>query len=91
MSVETLRAAIAERARELLPEALVRSGVNLHKTGWKDCDCSWCTKKREATAVIGTHVPRFIGVYTDGQQLREDWRKEKRQHYREELNRLEQL
>lgn len=91
MSVETLRVSIAQRAADLLPAALERVGIANHKRGWKDCDCSWCETKREATAVIGSHVPHFIGVYTDGSGFREGWRDEKRRQFREQLKRLEQL
>jgi hypothetical protein len=57
MTVATLRAAIQERAQDLRVAALVSVGVVAHKKGWKNCPCSWCEKKREATVVIGSHVP----------------------------------
>jgi hypothetical protein len=54
MSVDTLRAAIAERAQELRVAALLSSGVEHHKRGWRGCNCSWCATKRRATHFIGT-------------------------------------
>ena len=89
MTVATLRAAIAERAHELLIPKLLAAGVTHHKKGWKECPCSWCEKKREATVVIGSHVPRFMaGHYVD--DIRHVWREDKRQYYRREMARLEQ-
>jgi hypothetical protein len=91
MSVQTLRAAITERSRELLPAALLSAGLGRHKgLNWRECPCSWCEKKREATVVIGSHCPRFMGVYTDGEGLRDDWRRRKRLEYRKTLAELEE-
>lgn len=90
MSVMTLRAAIAERAQDLRVAALVSVGVVHHKKGWKDCPCSWCEKKREATLVIGSHVPhiwRQPGQYVD--DLRHIWREEMRVKYRAAMKQLE--
>lgn len=89
MSVQSLRAAIAERAREIRVPALVAAGIIAHKRHWRDCPCSWCDKKREATIVIGSHVPRlWRGRYVE--DMRESWREEKRREYRKQLERLEQ-
>lgn len=87
MSVQTLQAAIAERASAMLGEALV-SGAMVHhcrrKGNWRTCSCSWCDKKREATRVIGSHVPKiWRGQYVE--DIRHVWREEQRQKYRQAL------
>lgn len=89
MSVESLRAAIQERAQDLLPPLLVAAGIQVHKKDWRNCPCSWCEKKREATVVIGSHVPRtWRGQYVE--DIRDVWREEKRQQYRKAMRELEQ-
>lgn len=89
MTVETLRVAIAERAHELLIPRLMAAGVTHHKKGWRDCPCAWCDKKREATVVIGSHVPHFIrGHYVE--DIRHIWREDKRREYRKAMAALEQ-
>jgi len=88
VSVQTLRQAIDERAKEILAPALIAVGVEAHKKNWRDCPCSWCAKKREATTVIGSHVPRFMsGRYVE--DLRDAWRDDKRVKFRKELSALE--
>lgn len=91
MSVTTLRAAIAERAQDLRVAALVSVGVSHHsrrKGGWRKCPCSWCEKKREATAVIGSHVPRnLVGRYVE--DMRHIWREDMRVKYRAAMKLLE--
>ncbi len=88
MSVVTLRQAIDNRAREIIAPALVAAGVMHHKKGWRNCPCSWCEKKREATLVIGSHVPKFVsGHYVE--DMRDAWRDDKRRQYRKQLNILE--
>lgn len=88
MSVVTLRAAIAERAVSLRVAALVSVGVTHHKKSWRECPCSWCEKKREATVVIGGHVPGiWRGQYVE--DLRHIWREDKRKEYRAALKKLE--
>lgn len=90
MSVQSLRVAIDERARQIMIPALVAAGVVQHKKGWKECPCSWCDKKREATLVIGSHVPKFMsGNYVE--DMRDAWRDDKRQQYRRCLARLEEV
>jgi hypothetical protein len=90
VSVETLRAAISERAAELRVDALMSVGVVHHKKSWRQCPCSWCDKKREATVVIGSHVPRvWRGQYVD--DIRDVWREEMRQKYRAAMSRLESV
>ncbi len=91
MSVESLRQAINDRAREMLAPALVAAGVTAHKKGWRDCPCSWCAKKREATTVIGSHVPSGRGRYISDEGWRDAWRAEKRVQYRNHLNALEAI
>lgn len=96
MSVETLRAAIAIRARELRVPALMSAGVVVHKrTQWQTCPCTWCTRKRRATAEIGNlaGVPAHRLVsnqYTSGSSLRAAYRDELRAAARQSLRRLEQ-
>lgn len=88
MTVATLRAAIQERAQDLRVAALVSVGVVAHKKGWKNCPCSWCEKKREATVVIGSHVPRvWRGHYVE--DMRDAWRDEMRVKYRAAMKQLE--
>ncbi len=91
MTVETLRAAISERAQDLRVAALLSVGVSHHarrKGGWRQCPCSWCEKKREATVVIGSHVPRiWRGAYVE--DIRYVWREEMRVKYRAALKQLE--
>lgn len=88
MSVDTLRSAIQTRANELLGSALVSVGVVHHKKEWRDCPCSWCEKKREATVVIGSHVPRvYKGRYVE--DIRHIWREDMRAKYRKALKQLE--
>lgn len=90
MSVETLRAAIQERAHQLRGERLLAVGLTAHKRHWRDCPCSWCSKKREATVVIGSHVPRvYRGFYVE--DIRDAWREEQRVKYRAKLSELEQV
>lgn len=92
MTVDTLRAAINERAQDLRAAALLSVGVSHHKKGWRDCPCSWCKKKREATVVIGSHVPAIwkeSGQYVD--DLRHIWREEMRVKYRAALKQLESV
>lgn len=96
MSVETLRDAIAVRARELRVPALLSTGVTMHKRGktWRECDCSWCATKRKATLVIGNlaHVPAHRLVannYISARSLRAAYRDELRAGYRQTLRRLE--
>lgn len=88
MSVASLRQAISDRARDLLVPALLEAGVVAHKKNWRTCPCSWCAKKREATVVIGTHVPRMWGEQ-DAREMRNVWREERRQSYRKQLSALE--
>lgn len=89
MGVVSLRQAIADRASEMVPAILVSTGVVRHKKGWKDCECSWCLTKREATVVIGSHCPRYANVpYVS--EWKEDWRERKRIEYRQRLRTLEQ-
>lgn len=87
MSVDSLRQQISERAAELRGPLLVEAGVVAHKRGWKECPCSWCATKREATIVIGTHVPRYKHAYAHS--WKEDWREKKRIDYRKRLKALE--
>jgi hypothetical protein len=90
VSVATLRAAIAERAQDLRVAALVSVGVVRHKKGWRDCPCSWCEKKREATFVIGSHVPHARcerGTFVKG--IRHIWREDMRVKYRAAMKQLE--
>lgn len=88
MSVETLRAAIKERAQDLRVAALLSVGVVHHKKGWKDCPCQWCAKKREATVVIGSRAPHsYRGSYVE--DIREAWREDMRKKYRAALKQLE--
>lgn len=90
MSVQTLRAAIAERAREIRVPALMAAGVTAHKRNWRDCPCSWCVTKRRATVVIGSQVPRtYRGYYCE--DIRDAWRDEQRQLFRGELKQLENI
>lgn len=90
MSVQTLRQAISRRASELLAPLLIEKGVERHKKEWRSCPCSWCRKKREATLVIGSHVPRYMsGIYVE--DLRDAWRDDKRQVYRKQLKELEDV
>ena len=96
MSVQTLREAIAIRARELRVPALLSTGVAMHKRGgtWKTCDCSWCDTKRKATVDIGNlaHVPAHRLVsnnYISAHSLRKAYRDELRASYRQTLRRLE--
>jgi hypothetical protein len=89
MTITTLRAAIAGRAQDLRVAALVSVGVVHHKKGWRNCPCSWCEKKREATLVIGS-VPgewRQSGQYVD--DLRHIWRDDMRVKYRAAMAQLE--
>lgn len=89
MSVASLKDAIARRSFEMLPPLLVREGTAQHKRGWRDCPCSWCAMKREATVVIGSHVPRYMtGVYID--DIRHIWREDKRTEYRAKMKELEE-
>ena len=91
MSVETLRAAISKRAQDLRTAALVSVGITYHKKTWRDCPCSWCAKKREATRVIGFEVPplfRQSGQYVD--DVRHIWREDMRKKYRQALKQLEE-
>lgn len=87
MSVDSLREAINERAKQLVPTVLTDLGVTLHKKGWRDCPCSWCATKREATLVIGSHAPRYRGIFVE--DLREVWREDQRLKYRRRLAGLE--
>lgn len=94
MGVESLREAIALRARELRVPALMQSGVTAHKRGWLTCPCSWCARKRRATAEIGNlaGVPAHRLVsnqYTSGGSLRAAYRDELRAAARQSLRRLE--
>lgn len=88
MSVTTLRAAIAERAQDLRVAALVSVGVVHHKKSWRNCPCSWCEKKREATTVIGSHAPlNLVGRYVE--DMRHIWREDMRIKYRAAMKQLE--
>lgn len=91
MTVATLRDAIAVRAQDLRIAALVSAGIAHHsrrKGNWRQCPCSWCEKKREATLVIGSHVPHIHrGLYVE--DILHIWREEQRVKYRAALARLE--
>lgn len=92
MSVTTLRAAISERAQDLRVAALVSVGVVHHKRGWRDCPCSWCEKKREATSVIGSRVPhvwRERGIFVE--DIQHIWREDMRIKYRAAMKQLEEV
>ena len=94
MSVESLREAIALRARELRVPALMAAGVTSHKRLWQTCECSWCARKRRATAEIATlaSVPAHRLVsnqYTSTRSLRAAYRDELRAAARQSLRRLE--
>ena len=90
MSVDTLRSAIQERATELRGERLFVAGITAHKRNWRSCPCSWCAKKREATVVIGSHVPRvYRGSYME--DIRDSWREEQRIKFRAALKELENV
>lgn len=91
MTVETLRQAIADRAASKRIGALVAAGISHHsrrKGEWRNCPCSWCEKKREATRVIGNQMPKiWSGRYVE--DMRDAWRDDKRQKYRKALKELE--
>lgn len=88
MTVEALRSAIASRASELLAPKLLAAGITHHKKGWRECPCSWCEKKREATLVIGSHVPRaYRGCYVE--DMADAWRAEQRVKFRQQMKDLE--
>ena len=92
MGVVTLREAISKRADELMVPALMAAGLTSHKKrNWKTCECTWCAKKREATAKIANmaHIPayRFHGQYV--QDMRHIFRDELRAVYRQEMRALE--
>lgn len=44
---------------------LLEKGIEAHKKHWRDCSCSWCQLKQEATARIGcaAHVPHHERPY----------------------------
>lgn len=88
MSVDGLRTAMADRAALLLPVALERVEARRHAGHiWRTCPCSFCAIKREATDVIGSHTPRYRGVYISREGVRENWREEMRKIYRARLER----
>lgn len=90
MTVETLRVAIQRRAQDLRIAALVSVGIAHHsrrKGDWRHCPCSWCEKKREATAVIGT-VPQAWRWGRWVSDIRHSWRDEQRTKYRAALKQL---
>lgn len=94
MSVQTLRDAIATRARELRIPHLLDAGVVAHKRHWQTCDCTWCARKRRATAEIGnlTSVPAHRLVsnnYTSARSLKAAYRDELRAAARQSLRCLE--
>lgn len=84
MSVETLRQAIAERTKQLLASRLEAVGLVYHKKHWRDCPCSWCETKREATVVVGHTRGHYESNYVDRLGLRTwvDGREPVRQKYR---------
>ena len=72
----------------MLAPFLVSAATCSHKKNWRECPCSWCDKKREATLVIGSHVPRFMrGAYID--DVKHIWREDMRKKYRAYLKELE--
>lgn len=80
MTVTTLRAAIALRAAEMLPEALVLAEQRLHKNHlWRECPCSYCETKRRATFDIGTPPMGH------SREWRESYRHERRIAFRKML------
>ena len=92
MSVQSLRSAIAFRARELRIPALLAAGMVAHKRHWQTCECSWCAKKREATASIANmaHIPAYR--FRRGhlvEDMREAYRDELRCDFRQQLRALE--
>lgn len=92
MGVVALREAISKRADELMVPALMAAGLTSHKRQWRTCDCTWCAKKREATAVIGnlSHIPAYRfrkGHYVE--DMREAYRDELRAGYRQSMRSLE--
>lgn len=92
MSVVSLREAITVRANELMVPALMAAGVTSHKRNWRTCSCTWCAKKREATANIANlaHIPAYRfrrGNYVE--DLREAYRDELRTGYRQQMRALE--
>lgn len=92
MSVVSLREAISKRADELMVPALMAAGLTSHKRAWRTCDCTWCAKKREATAAIANMagVPAYRlrrGFYVD--DMRNAYRDKLRAGYRQKLRALE--
>lgn len=92
MSVETLRSAIQTRARELRVPALMAAGIVAHKRHWRECDCTWCAKKREATSKIANlaHIPSYRfrrGHFVE--DMRAAYRDEMRADFRQQLRALE--
>lgn len=84
MTVAALQARIAQEATDRLLPALLERAALQHRKGWRDCDCTWCKLKQEATLVIGSHVPRvWRGFYVE--DIRDAWRDEQRVKYRRRL------
>lgn len=92
MSVVSLREAISKRADELMVPALMAAGLTSHKRAWRTCDCTWCAKKREATATISNlaHIPGYRlrrGHFVE--DMRSAYRDELRAGFRQSLRALE--
>jgi hypothetical protein len=89
MTVESLRAAISERAFEMLGSSILSAGVERHKKDWRTCSCSWCQEKQDATYVIASKRPLIYCGGPSGKDDRKEYRDFLRFKYREKLKQLE--
>jgi hypothetical protein len=53
MTVANLRARIEREASASLLPVLLDRAAEAHRNHWRDCDCSWCQLKQQATVRIG--------------------------------------
>jgi hypothetical protein len=89
MQHELLREAVSQRVDELFIPQLFEKLETRHTTNrktFKDCDCSYCELKKDATHYIGcaAYPPDYDGVrlpYYDSNYLSYDGQVDMRRHY----------
>lgn len=52
ISLDGVRAKVEQGVQEIIVPLLISKGIQTHKKHWRQCDCTWCSKKRQVTAGI---------------------------------------
>lgn len=78
MTVDVIRQRVQARLEAgLLPALLARQNRAHKKTDWRECDCSFCVVKREASTTLGLSRIRRLEQQGFEHPLREQMREER--------------